>query len=156
MIDYQNITDNEIKRIVACAADPAAQVLILKDLTGKSVADIKRAAGMPLTEEDKASEECLNKWRGWSESDIQYLKDNEEKSLREQAAELGRSVAGIYNMRRNLGIVTKPTWDKRSTDRLIRLYNKGLPQKEIAEKMGKTLGSVTGKISYLKQQNKLD
>lgn len=155
MIDYQNITDNEIKRIVACAADPAAQVLILRDLTGKTVPDIKRAAGMLLTEEDKASEECLNKWRGWSKSDIQYLKDNKEKSLREQAAKLGRSVAGIYNMRRNLGIVTQAKWDKKTTDKLIRLYKKGVTRHEIAKKLGKTYGSVAGKIGYLKEQNKL-
>lgn len=155
MIDYQNITDNEIKRIVACAADPAAQVLILADLTCKTVPDIKRAAGLPLTEEDKLSEECSNKWRGWSESDIQYLKDNKEKSLSEQASDLGRTVAGIYNMRRNLGIVTKFAWDKKTTDKLIRMYKKGIDQHVIAEKLGRSYGSVTGKISYLKQQNKL-
>ena len=155
MIDYQNITDNEIKRIVACAADPAAQVLILKDLTGKTVPDIKRAAGLPFTEEDKLSEESSNKWRGWSESDIQYLKDNKEKSLREQASDLGRTVSGIYNMRRNLGIVTKPTWDKKTTDKLIRLYKEGVTQREIAKKLGKTFGSVVGKIAYLREQNKL-
>ena len=155
MIDYQNITDNEIKRMVACAADPAAQVLILADLTGKTVPDIKRAAGIPLAEEDKLSEESSNKWRGWSESDIQYLKDNKEKSLSEQASDLGRTVSGIYNMRRKLGIVTKATWDKKTTDKLIRLYKEGVTQREISKKLGKTFGSVVGKIAYLKEQNKL-
>ena len=121
MIDYQNITDNEIKRIVSCAANPAAQVLILKDLTGKSLADIKRACGMIAEGEAPSGE---NKWGRWSDKEIDYLHANADIPLEKQAEKLGRSIAGITNMRRKLGIISKSGWSEADKKKLISLYNK--------------------------------
>ena len=151
MIDYQNITDNEIKRIVACAADPAAQVLILRDLTGKSIAYIKRAAGMILTAEDKLREEKEKKW-GWSEADIQYLRDNPEMTIRELAAALGKTADMTWKMKAKLGITKMPRWNDKTTNELIRLYRSGVKPRTISKLLERSYGSVTGKLGQLKEK----
>ena len=112
MIDYQNIADNEIRRIVAGAANPKHQVQILSALTGKSVEYIEIAAGMKAGNVKTSAGGRTRKY-GVDESEIRYIKDNAEKTAEALAAALGRSVTNVRAIRRKLGISTdeRRSWD---------------------------------------------
>ncbi len=155
MIDYQNITDNEIRRIVSQAADPSAQVKILRDLTGKTIPYIKRAAGIKLSAEDKLIEENGKRW-GWREADIEFLKDNPRMPLKELAANLGKDVSVIERKRRQLGINLKVNWTKKEINRLIKLYKQDLKKCDIATKLGKTPGSIKYQLRRLREKGIID
>lgn len=75
--------------------------------------------------------------------------------MKEQAAELGRNITAVFNMRHKLGIKLKSTWDKKETDKLVKLVRKGLTQREIAVKLGRKPGSVQGKIQQLREKGKI-
>ena len=158
MIDYQNITDNEIRRIVSCAADPAAQVQILADLTCKKVTDIKKIAGVPLTEKEeremdevKLKKPYTHKW-GWSDAEIRFLLDNPDMKNKDIRLALGRSFSSIAVMRSKLGIKKNSGWSEEETNKLIELLGAGLSLGEAAAAMDRKYGSIAGKVQQLREK----
>ena len=158
MIDYQNITDNEIKRIIACAADPVAQVQILADLTGKKESDIKRIVGMKLTEKEEREERKTkekNKY-GWSDAEIMFLLDNPGMRNEDLCEALGRSQSAVAVMRSKLGLRKTSGWSEGDTQELIRLLDMGKNLRQISCEMGRKYGSVQGKVQQLKEKGMIE
>lgn len=105
MINYSNPTDNEIRRIVAEALDPVAQIEILSQFTGKEVDDIRSICGMKPKKAGTVYKS--RKIRYWTDEEIDYLFEHRNKPIKEQAEALKRNKSVISAKRKELGINRK-------------------------------------------------
>lgn len=154
MINYNNPTDNEIRRIVAAALDPVEQVKIISQLTGKSEDLIRDICDMKPRQKKKHYKRGRPN-RMWTEDEEQYLRDHRNDKLKDQAAALGRCIQVIYEKRRQLGIKSDTIWTAKVVDKLIELYNKGYRAKLISVELGLNLYDVQKKIIAMRKAKKL-
>ena len=157
-IDYNNPTDNEIRRIVKEAADPSEQVKILAHLTNRDESVIRKICGMKG--KGASSQSSYKRKRGrpnkpWSDEEIAYLYENRNVPLEEQAKALGRCRMSVVNKRNELNIVRLTVWSKDRVDELQRLYKTGLRATAIGEIMGFDTYTVVKKINALRHAKKL-
>ena len=154
------MTDGEIRASYRQSKYPKEQIKILAQLTDRPVADIKRICGLKVSKSDEVEQRCESKaWTRWSEEDIAFMKNNPHLSYRELSEALGRKIAAVKAMRQYIGLPPiKPlrTWTHDDEDMLIKLYKEGKQYVEIAELMGRTKLSISGKLDRLKYAGRLE
>ena len=154
MINYNNPTDNEIRRIVAEALEPEQQVVILSELTGRSEADIRSICGMKPPKMT-----CTTRKKGrpsvWDDEKKQYLYDHPDESCHEIAKKFGVSYSSVTSMRYNLGIIQTSIWTEDLIEKLILAYQNGLRALQISKLLDVDHYEVQKKITSLKMSKKL-
>lgn len=156
MINYNNPTNNEIRRIVAAALDPVEQVKILAQLTGKGEDEIRGICGMPPKTKKVRYYKRGRPNRMWTEAEEDYLRDHRNDKLKDQAAALGRCIQVIYEKRRQLGIKSDTVWTPEVVDKLVDLYtNRGYRAKMISQELKLNLYEVQKKIIAMRKAGRL-
>ena len=155
-IDYNNPTDNEIRRIVKNSADPISQIRILAQLTGRKPDEIRAICGgisTPLTFKAKKGRPSL-----WTEEMIQYLFDHPNESIKDIADRFKLTYSAVSTMRRRLGITRSNLWTNELVAKLTTAYNCGFKPAKISKMLGLdwiTPHEVSKKVYSLKQAGKL-
>lgn len=153
MINFNNPTENEIRRLVNEAADPNNQITIIADLTGKSKIEIRKICGMKTPEKKKYS----NRGRpsNWTEEKIAYLYDHPDESAQSIADKLCISSSAVSSMKYQLGIKKTSTWTDEQTMKLIEAYERGLRGLKIAKMLKMDLPKVQKKIVSLRYAGRI-
>ena len=152
-IDYNNPTDNEIRRIVSEAADAGEQIKILRDLTGKSIDELRQICGMP--KEIRKRHYRRGRPGFWDEAKIKYLYDHPNEKAADIAKHFGVSQTTITSMRYQLGIKKVTIWSDDLIQKLTVAYRNGLKAKKIAELLDMDLYDVQKKIIAMRASKKL-
>lgn len=152
-IDYTNPTDNEIRRIVSEAADAGEQIKILRDLTGKSIDELRQICGMP--KQIKKRHYRRGRPGFWDEQKIKYLYVHPNEKCQDVAKKFGVSCAAITSMRYQLGIKRVSIWSDDLIQKLTLAYRNGLKAAKIADMLDMDLYDVQKKIIAMKAAKKL-
>lgn len=152
-IDYNNPTDNEIRRIVAEALDAGEQVKILRHLTGKSIDEIRQICGMP--KEIKKRHYRKGRPGFWDKDKIKYLYDHPNETAASLSKHFGVSQTAVTSMRYQLGIKKVTVWSEDAIRKLTLAYRNGLKPAKIAEMLDLDLYAVQKKIIAMKAAKKL-
>ena len=153
-IDYNNPTDNEIRRIVAEACDATAQIYIIHDLTGKSVDEIREICGMPAAKKKKRGY-GRGRPKRWTMEKIQYLYDHPNEKCQDIAKKLDMSASSVTSMRYQLGIKQISVWTDDLIEKLTIAYRNGLRASQIAKLLDMDLYAVQKKIIAMRACKKL-
>lgn len=96
----------------------------------------------------------------WSERETDYLRKAYAlgQTDTEIAAELGRTKNSVYTKRFTLGLLpeTRPArWRRNEDSKLKKYYNDGLSYYEIGQLLGRSVESVSGRLSRLRKEGKV-
>ena len=152
-IDYNNPTDNEIRRIVAEARNAGKQIKILHDLTGKSIAEIRQICGMP--KQVRKMYPKRGRPSSWNAEKIKYLYDHPNETAADLSKHLGVSQTAITSMRYQLGIKRVTIWTDDLIQKLTIAYRNGFKATKIAEMLDMDLYDVQKKITAMRAANKI-
>lgn len=153
MINFNNPTENEIRRLVKEAADPDTQIAIIADLTGKSKIEIRKICGMKSPKTGESSNK--GKYVKWTSNKVQYLIDHPNEPCQIIAEKMGLSYNSVRSKRSQLGIKRVSIWTDELTEELIKQYNNGRKAAQIAQNMHIDYNEVQKKIAYLKKTKEL-
>lgn len=152
-IDYNQPTDNEIRRIVSQALNATEQIKILHDLTGRSKAELRELCGIKLKKSKRGY--TVGRPSMWTDAKIQYLIDHPNEKCQDIADKLGLSLASVTSKRHQLGIKRVTVWNPRTVDQLTTAYYAGLRASKIAKLLNLDTFTVQKKITSLKGNGKL-
>ena len=156
MINYNNPSDDEIRRIVKEAHDAGEQKKILHHFTGKSVDELRQICGMP--KQVKKRHYGRGRPKHWDEQKIKYLYDHPNETAANLAKHLGVSENAVTSMRYQLRIKRVSIWTDELLGKLIKARKCGMTPTKIAlllDTDGITPYEVQKKIISMKNAKKL-
>ena len=120
----------------------------------------RRLETLSAPEPEPAPKKPCPQGKPWSERETDYLRKAYAlgQTDTEIAAELGRTKNSIYTKRFTLGLLseTRPARWRRNEDRkLKKYYDDGLSYYEIGQLLGRSVESVSGRLSRLRKEGKV-